>query len=184
MGRNNTQLLSPGERAGGFNRGGREVCNISAARASRLTPPPSPLLEKSLLARNKWGIGDGTMKFPWGLGKLWSATGVIWALRAQSRKTKKKISFRGLSTPDSKKSKPESKTSHNQLFLKYPCHASQNYYGNNLFSISEDVNNHVTAPEINSPNGPICQKLWYRNHTQIPIRITAPINTSKTISVM
>ena len=43
-------------------------------------------------------------------------------------------------------------------------HLSLNYYGNNSFSISE-MQNYVMAPGVNSPQGPIPQKLRYRNHS-------------------
>ena len=54
-----------------------------------------------------------------GLRKLLPATGVIWALRAQSWKKSPKMSSQGLSAPRSKKSRTESKKSQNRLFFNY-----------------------------------------------------------------
>ena len=53
------------------------------------------------------------------LRKLLPATGVIWALRAQSWKESRKMSSRGLSAPGPKKSQTESKKSQNRLFFNY-----------------------------------------------------------------
>ena len=53
------------------------------------------------------------------LRKLLPATGVISALRPQSWRESRKMSSRGLSAPRPKKSKTESKKSHNRLFFNY-----------------------------------------------------------------
>ena len=57
--------------------------------------------------------GIGRKGFP--LGFRGPATGVIWALRAQSWKKSPRMSCRGLSAPGSKKSKTESKKSQNSI---------------------------------------------------------------------
>ena len=44
--------------------------------------------------------------------------------------------------------------------------------------------NYVTAPEINSPRGPKSPEITVRKSFKSPVRITAPKNNSKTISVM
>ena len=44
--------------------------------------------------------------------------------------------------------------------------------------------NYVTAPEINSPRGPNSPEITVRKSFKSPVRITAPKNNSKRISVM
>ena len=44
--------------------------------------------------------------------------------------------------------------------------------------------NYVTAPEINCPRGPKSPEITVRKSFKSPVRITAPKNNSKTISVM
>ena len=44
--------------------------------------------------------------------------------------------------------------------------------------------NYVTAQEINSPRGPHSPEITVRKSSKSPVRITAPENDSKTISVM
>ena len=44
--------------------------------------------------------------------------------------------------------------------------------------------NYVTAPEINSRRGPNSPEITVRKSFKSPVRITAPKNNSKTISVM
>ena len=45
-------------------------------------------------------------------------------------------------------------------------------------------NNYVMAPEINSPRGPESPEITVRKSWKSPVRLTAPKNNSKTISVM
>ena len=60
-----------------------------------------------------------TGRYPDKLRKLLPATGVIWALWAQSWKKSPKMSSRGLSAPGPKTSKTESKESENRPLFNY-----------------------------------------------------------------